>query len=126
MTVVTQRPSTSKKRAATSLESDMIHPGRKLDMAETPLLTKPEDYAETCSTVGNLPYQCEDGLKGTPMAGGVLAKGGTVWVQPFHRGKKRGGSARYVSAYVDGIGMVSIDSRWLVRDVRSQFQRLAG
>ena len=129
MTAVTQLPDSTKNRdghAATSLESEMIHPGRTLDMAEAPFAAKPQDYAETCSIVGNLPYQCEDGLMGAPMAGGVLAKGGRVWVQRFHHGKKSCGSTRCVFAYVDGIGMVSVDSRWLVRNVRSQFQRLAG
>ena len=79
-------------------------------------MSKPEDYKETCVILRNIPYQCEDELfKGMPMAGGVLGKGRIVWVQSFLETKKHSASAYSVSAYAEGIGIVSVDPRYLVR-----------
>jgi hypothetical protein len=79
-------------------------------------LNKPEDYKETCVISRNIPYQFEDELfKGKSMAGGVLGKGRIVWVQSFLETKKRSA----VSAYAEGIGIVSVDPRYLVRPTDS-------
>ena len=78
-------------------------------------MSKPEDYKETCMIVRNIPYQCEDELFKGMSAGGVLGKGRTVWVQSFLETKKRSASAHSVSAYAEGIGIVSVDPRYLVR-----------
>jgi hypothetical protein len=60
--------------------------------------------------VRNIPYQFEDELCEGTMPGGVLGKGREVWVRDFTATRKRP-----VSAYVDGIGMVTVDPRCLVR-----------
>ena len=79
-------------------------------------LSKPEAYQETCVIVRNIPYQCEDELfQGMSVTGGVLGKGRIVWVQSFLETKKRSASAYSVSAYAEGIGIVSVDPRYLVR-----------
>jgi hypothetical protein len=83
-------------------------------------LNKPEDYKETCVISRNIPYQFEDELfKGKSMAGGVLGKGRIVWVQSSLETKKPSASAHPVSAYAEGIGIVSVDPRYLVRPTDS-------
>ncbi len=78
-------------------------------------MNKPRGYEEICVTVRNIPYQCEEEQhRGRSMTGGVLGKGRTVWVQSFRETKNSSFSA-YVSAYVEGIGMVSVDPHYLIR-----------
>jgi len=80
-------------------------------------MTKPETYDETCVIVRNMPYECEDDhRRGSFTAGGVLGKGWIVWVQ--RRAETRNSSvspsrAASVTAFVDGIGVVSVDPRCL-------------
>ena len=76
-------------------------------------MTKPHDYEETCIIIRNIPYQCEDErYKGRSMTGGVLGKGRKVWVQSLVGTRKRSVS---ISAYVEDIGIVSVDPHYLVR-----------
>ena len=78
-------------------------------------MTKPKDYEETCMIVRNIPYQCEDHrYKGRSMTGGVLGKGRIVWVQSLLETKERPIS---ITAYVEDIGIVSIDPHYLVRAI---------
>lgn len=75
-------------------------------------MMKPQDYEETCMIVRNIPYQCEDHrYKGRWMTGGVLGKGRIVWVRSLMETKKRDIS---ISAYVEDIGIVSIDPHYLI------------
>lgn len=79
-------------------------------------MMKPETYGETCVIVRNLPYECEDDRRGPSTAGGVLGKGSVVWVE--RRDGNRNGSVSSsrtgsVTAYVEGIGVVSVDPRYL-------------
>jgi hypothetical protein len=78
-------------------------------------MSKPQNYDENCVIVRNIPYQLEDELYEGPMPGGVLGKGREVWVRDFTATKKRPVSVNSVSAYVEGIGMVTVDPRCLVR-----------
>jgi hypothetical protein len=78
-------------------------------------MTKPPDYEQTCMIVRNIPYQCEDSrYKGRWMTGGVLGKGRIVWVKNFIETEERPIS---ISAYVEDIGIVSIDPHYLVRAI---------
>jgi hypothetical protein len=78
-------------------------------------MNKPQNYEENCVIVRNIPYQFEDELSEGTMPGGVLGKGREVWVRDFTAMRKRPISVNSVSAYVEGIGMVTVDPRCLVR-----------
>lgn len=76
-------------------------------------MKKPTGYEETCMTVRNIPYQLADErYKGMSMTGGVLGKGRTVWVQSLDKTRK--GPIR-ITAYVEDIGIVSVDPHYLAR-----------
>jgi hypothetical protein len=78
-------------------------------------MSKPQDYEETCVTVRNVPYQCEDSNSmGRSLTGGVLGKGRIVWVQNLLKMKRRALPSYSVSAYVEDIGIVSVDPRCLI------------
>jgi hypothetical protein len=73
-------------------------------------ITKPRDYDEARVTVQNITYQFEDDQSDSPsMTGGVLSKGQVVWI------KKCRAFASSISAYVRGVGVVTVDSRFLIR-----------
>lgn len=74
---------------------------------------KPSQYRETYTLARNAPYQIDDeAYKGTPWNGGVLNIGRVVFLNKQAAEKKPIGS---VSAYADGIGVISLDSRFLIR-----------
>jgi hypothetical protein len=78
---------------------------------------KPNEYRESYTLVRNAPYQIDDdGHTGTPWSGGVLNIGRVIYLDQQAKDKKPGGS---VSAYAEGIGAISLDSRFLVRAKRS-------
>lgn len=94
----------------------MINSEQPPDIAKSRFLCKPRDYEVICMVARNLPYQCEDEhFKGRPMIGGVLGKGRIVWVQRSLEAKRRFVGASPVSVYAEGIGIVSVDPRCLVR-----------
>jgi hypothetical protein len=75
-------------------------------------MNRPHDYDEVRVTVRNMTYQCEDEhFNGMHTTGGVLCKGQVVWI------KKSPSFAHAISAYVEGVGLVTIDPRFLVRVV---------
>ena len=80
-------------------------------------MTKPENYGETCVLVRDVPYECQDEqTKGTPAVGGVFRKGQVVWVEPQARAtqpKSKGFTS--IHGYVEHIGMVSLDPRFLAQ-----------
>jgi hypothetical protein len=74
---------------------------------------KQNEYRETYSLAQNAPYQIDDdAYKGTPWSGGVLNAGRVVYLDQQAGDKKLNGS---VSAYAEGIGVISLDSRFLIR-----------
>ena len=81
-------------------------------------MTKPENYGETCVLVRNTPYECKDELvQGELNSGGVLEQGQVVWVEPRPRQTRfpfRRGSTP-IPGYVEHIGVVSLDPRFLAR-----------
>jgi hypothetical protein len=94
----------------------MITSDRTPEVVKRRFLCKPSDYEVICMVARNLPYQFEEEhFKGRPMTGGVLGKGRIVWVQRSLEVKSRFASALSVSAYAEGIGIVSVDARCLVR-----------
>jgi hypothetical protein len=73
-------------------------------------IDKPRDYDEARVIVQNITYHFEDDKSDGPsMTGGVLRKGEVVWI------KKCRAFASSVSAYVRGVGVVTVDSRFLIR-----------
>jgi hypothetical protein len=77
-------------------------------------INKPRDYDEARVIVQNITYQFEDDQSDSPsMTGGVLGKGQVVWI------KKCRAFASSISAYVRGVGVVMVDSRFLIRTADS-------
>jgi hypothetical protein len=71
---------------------------------------KQKEYRETYSLAQNAPHQIDDDAsEGTPWSGGVLNAGRVVLDQ--QAGDKRPNGS--VSAYAEGIGVISLDSRFL-------------
>jgi hypothetical protein len=78
-------------------------------------MSRPEDYEESCVTVRNVPYQFEDSdSMGRSLIGGVLGKGRVVWVKNLLKTKRQSLATSSVSAYVEEIGIVSVDPRCLI------------
>jgi hypothetical protein len=73
---------------------------------------KPNEYRESYTLARNAPYQIEDdGHTGTSWSGGVLNIGRVIYLGQQSKDKKPGGS---VSAHAEGIGVISLDSWFLV------------
>jgi hypothetical protein len=71
-------------------------------------MTKPDEFREAYVAIQNIPY-----LRESPQdlaGGGVLAKGQLVWIQTMFDAEERPIS---ISAFVDDIGIISLDARWL-------------
>jgi hypothetical protein len=71
---------------------------------------KPKEYRDLYTVTRNAPYLTGEG--GTPRCGGVLNIGKAVYLQERSKEKRPGGS---VSAYAEGIGVILVDSRFLIR-----------
>ena len=69
----------------------------------------PAEYSEERVLSQDIPYQVE-GLKGTHAANGILHLGRIVWVR---KGTEEQSPDQHVSAYADGVGLVSLESRFL-------------
>ena len=72
-------------------------------------MTRPHEFREVYIATRNLPY-----LRISPpdcASGGVLAKGQLVWVQTGFDAEDRPVS---IPAFVDHIGIISLDPQWLV------------
>ena len=70
-------------------------------------MTKPHEFREVYIAIQNIPYYRESQ---DLASGGVLAKGQLVWVQTMFDAEERPIS---ISAFVDDIGIISLDPRWL-------------
>jgi hypothetical protein len=71
---------------------------------------KPKEYRDLYTLTRNAPYLTSE--PGTPRCGGVLNTGKTVYLKQRVGEKRSRGS---VSAYAEGIGVIQIDSRFLMR-----------
>ena len=73
-------------------------------------MIKPQAFQVRYITLQNLPYTFGEPQRANTAVGGVLSKGRLVWAQrPYDLGE-HGGSA---AAFVDDIGIISLDPRWL-------------
>ncbi len=76
-------------------------------------MLKPETFQQPYVACRHLPYQCGEAANDlSPSSGGVLCKGQMVWTTQSYPSTERPLS---VTAFVDDIGIVSLDPHWLVR-----------
>ena len=74
-------------------------------------MLKPQVFQQANVALRNLPYTVLEGSFRDPIdTGGVLGSGQLVWTESSFPAQPRPHIAR---AYVDGIGMVMVDPRWL-------------
>ncbi len=74
-------------------------------------MLKPQGFQQENIAVRNLPYiAMEDNLRESQDAGGVLGSGQIVWTEAALATRPLPHSAM---AYIEGIGVVRIDPRWL-------------
>ena len=75
------------------------------------IMFRPETFQQPYVALRNIPYVYGDSSSGQESpSGGVLGAGQTVWTKEFKL--KKSCSA---TAFVEGVGIVSLDPRWLVR-----------
>ena len=75
-------------------------------------MDKPEAFQQPYTAAQNIPYLCGDSSNHTSFSsGGVLGRGQVVWLHTPLKSKARSSEA---SAFVDGIGLVSLNPRWLI------------
>ncbi len=82
-------------------------------------MLKPQIFQQANVAIRNLPYTVlQESLRDSIDSGGVLGSGQLVWTESSFTVRPRPCSA---IAFVDGIGMVCVDPRWLTapRDVSS-------
>jgi hypothetical protein len=72
---------------------------------------RPDVFKQPYCAIRAVPYLCGDG-SAQDSSGGVLGRGQTVWTKEAYESKGYPASA---VAFVDGVGIVSLDTRWLVR-----------
>ena len=76
-------------------------------------MLKPDVFQQPYVVFRNVPYQGGDGAAADDVSsGGVLASGQTVWTQEPYNMQNRPQTA---TAFVEEIGIISINPRWLVR-----------
>ncbi len=79
--------------------------------AATRWLVKPVEYCESCIVTEDTPYHVEGGdLKGTHSDTGILHLGRVVWIR---KNPERQGPEQQVSVYAEGVGLVSVEARFL-------------
>ncbi len=72
---------------------------------------KPAEYCESCIVTEDTPYQVEGSdLKGTHAGAGVLHLGRVVWTK---KNPKEPSREQRVSVYAEGVGLVSLEQRFL-------------
>jgi hypothetical protein len=79
-------------------------------------IMKPKEYRDLYTLTRNAPYLT--GEAGTPRCGGVLNIGKAVYLK---QGAKEKRSSGPVSAYAEGIGVIVVDSRFLMPTYNPEF-----
>ena len=75
-------------------------------------MDRPQDFKIEYILTQSVPYKCADeGRKGTHASKGILHTGRMIWLRSD---SSEGGSQR-VSAYAEGIGLVSLEQRFIKR-----------
>jgi|HubBroStandDraft_4_1064222.scaffolds.fasta_scaffold4235918_1 hypothetical protein len=76
-------------------------------------MDRPPDFKTEYILMQSMPYECADeGRKGTHASKGILHTGRVVLLRNDSPGS---GSQERVSVYVDGIGIVSLEQRFIKR-----------
>ncbi len=76
-------------------------------------MLRPKTFQEAHVAFRNIPYALNNGAsEGNPQSGGVLSRGQTVWTRECFA---LGTCPESTTAFVDGVGLVALDPRWLVR-----------
>lgn len=76
-------------------------------------MDRPPNFETEYILTQSVPYECADeGKKGTHASKGILHTGRVVWLRSDSTGV---GTQPRVSVYVDGIGMVSLEQRFIKR-----------
>jgi hypothetical protein len=76
-------------------------------------MDRPPDFKTEYILMQSVPYECADeDKKGAHASKGILHTGRVVWLRNDSIG---GDSQQRVSVYVDGIGMVSLEQRFIKR-----------
>lgn len=75
-------------------------------------MNKPHAFQQPYVAAQNIPYLCAASFsQASSCSGGVLSRGQVVWLSNSNNLSVRSHDA---PAFVDGIGLVSLDPRWLV------------
>lgn len=74
-------------------------------------MLRPEAFRQPFVAVRNIPYLCGAPEDRGPVQGGVLCQGQTVWTR-FSAVPDR--KIRTESAYVEGVGIISLNPHWLI------------
>ena len=75
-------------------------------------MLKPDSFRQPCVAMQNLPYTfAGDSAGESAHSGGVLGRGQTVWTRERYELKR---CPRSATAFVEGLGIVSVDPLWLV------------
>jgi hypothetical protein len=78
-------------------------------------MVRPEAFQQPYIALQNVPYLCGDDPSKAG-SGGVLSRGKTVWARQSDASQSAAGS---ITAYVEGVGLISVNPRALVRsDIR--------
>jgi len=76
-------------------------------------MDRPPNFETEYILTQSVPYECADeGKKGTHASKGILHTGRVVWVRSD---STEVGTQPRVSVYVEGIGMVSLEQRFIKR-----------
>jgi hypothetical protein len=76
-------------------------------------MDRPPNFEIEYILTQSVPYECADeGKKGTHASKGILHTGRVVWLRSD---SVEGGTQPRVSVYVDGVGMVSLEQRFIKR-----------
>ena len=76
-------------------------------------MQRPDSFQLPYVVMRNLPYRSiQDSFEAEQRDGGVLRTGETVWTVEDYR---LGRCPRSATAFVDGVGVVALDPRWLAQ-----------
>lgn len=76
-------------------------------------MDRPRDFKTEYILTQSVPYECADeGRKGTHASKGILHTGRVVWLRSD---STESNSQQQVLVYVDGIGLVSLEQRFIKR-----------
>ena len=77
-------------------------------------MNRPQEFQAVCRAVQNMPYRFASGSSDDAAdSGGVLGKGQLVWTC---RRENTTGRPTSITAFVDDLGLISLDSRWLTSE----------